>query len=119
MTLPQALAQSLQCPLLDPEAPAPRPMPAKGSLPSQHQLQTATPPPEGRTSAVSEVSCSQSQVAAEHATDPVSADPAQKSASVLQQQQQQRRQSTKNSFMVLGQRRVAKRPRVREHRRSA
>ena len=151
MTLPQALAQSLQCPLLDPEAPPPpRLLPAR-TLPSQPLGQTATSPAAGAAVTATKDSSPQSEAVSAHTEvlgmataveaqhtvphSPALAEAAEAAAAsdlllntadhqpvshlaqttILRQGQQQ--QQKMNSFMVSGQRRVAKRPRVREHRR--
>jgi hypothetical protein len=143
MTLPQALAQSLQCPLLDPDAAPPRPLPAR-TLPGQHCGQTVVLPASGGyaasadqdSSPLSEASTAHAMAlsaAAVKAQDTDVSSPARaeavEAAGLLltgvdhqpapHPAQTTSQQQKMNSFMVSGQRRVAKRPRVREHRRCA
>jgi len=131
VTLPQALAQSLQCPLLDPEAPprralavrtVPDPHSVSGGLASaQHGRQPAVhraPQPSAQPSADAAASATP---AADSETTQSS--PGNQAAPLLRERgsavqlQEHPPQQQVTSFMVSGQRRVAKRPRVREHRR--
>ena len=128
VTLPQALAQSLQCPLLDPEAPprraltvrtVPDPPSGGGDVAS---AQHGQPPamnqaaqPSAQPSAATAASAAESETTSMSVGDQTA--PPLRERDPVHSMQQQPVQQQVTSFMVSGQRRVAKRPRVREHRR--
>ena len=130
VTLPQALAQSLQCPLLDPEAPPRRALTVRtvpdphlvggGAATAQHCQQpsvhqAALPSVQPGADAAAPAAPADSEIIPTSVATQTASLLCDSNSALHRQGHPAQQQVT--SFMVSGQRRVAKRPRVREHRR--